>query len=104
MHLSILIFYSGTVNCLSSNIFACSGVALMGQLLQRSSPRHLTIALLEALKNLAAAVEASADLHSQVLKHLLLDLRLFSRADVATQHYLLRYYAYLSKAGIPHNT
>jgi len=69
----------------------------MGQLLQRSSPAHLSIDLVEALKGLATTVEASPELHTQVLGRLLLDLRLFSRAEAATQNHLLRYYAYLSK-------
>ena len=61
----------------------------MGHLLQQASPRHLDRPLLGALEGLGSAVAASPELHEEVLRRLVLNLRLWSAASPGVQRSLL---------------
>ena len=78
-----------------------AGVALMSQLLQTASPRHLTVDLLKAIEGLCRAARPAEELWQDILGRLLLNLRLWSRADVNTQRYLLQFFVNLAKVARP---
>ena len=61
----------------------------MGHLLQHALPRHLDRQLLSALEGLGHAVAASSELHEEVLRRLVLNLRLWSAASPGVQRSLL---------------
>ena len=77
-----------------------AGVALMSQLLQAASPRHLTVDLLKSIEGLCRAARPAEELWQDVLGRLLLNLRLWSRADVNTQRYLLQFFVNLAKVAV----
>ena len=76
-----------------------AGMALLGYLLQRCSPVHLSAALLHALESLLKAVTPSEALTKQLLQQLLLNLRLWSCAPPAGQMSLQGLILKLAKVG-----
>lgn len=74
-------------------------MALLGYLLQHCSPAHLNPALLHALEALLKAVTPSEALTEQLLRQLLLNLRLWSSAPAAGQLSLQSLILKLAKAG-----
>ena len=61
----------------------------MGSLLAQSSPRHLTHELLSALQTLLAAVGPCEELVHDVLRHLVVNLRLWRAAPAEVQQHLV---------------
>jgi Domain of unknown function (DUF4704) len=83
---------SGDVSRTSRSLtFAGTGIAVVGFLLQQRSPRHLSLPLLASVERLLAAVtvgSAADDARVEVLRHLVLDLRLWSAAPTSVQRKL----------------
>ena len=67
------------------NLRLCEGMGIMTHLLARSQPEHLTVELLAAVEKLCNAVQPSENLWLESIACLLLNFRLWSRADMQTQ-------------------
>ena len=71
----------------------------MGSLLAQSGPRHLTHDLLSALETLLAAVGPCEELVHDVLRHLVVNLRLWRAAPAEVQQHLVLILLQLAQVG-----
>ncbi len=73
---------------------------MIGDLLEKSSPRSHSVELLKALDLLASAVKASERLYLDVYSHLILNLRLYSKSEIVVQRYLVQHLSNLHRVSI----
>lgn len=79
---------------------AVAGVSLISYMVQQCSHKHLSLDLLKALDSFAKSVKPSEELYQDILAKLVLNLKLFSKADFETQNHLVQQLTHISKVGI----